>query len=62
MKVKELRDKNASELSEMKKKLARDLMNARFKNSMGQFENPSLIKKLRRDVARINTILREKVS
>lgn len=62
MKVKELRDKNAGDLSEMKKKLARDLMNARFKNSMGQFENPSLIKKLRRDVARINTILREKVS
>jgi large subunit ribosomal protein L29 len=62
MKAKEIRDKNASELSEMKKKLARDLMNARFKNSMGQFENPSLIKKLRRDVARINTILREKVS
>ena len=61
MKVKELRDKNPNELSEMKKKLARDLMNARFKNSMGQFENPSLIKKLRRDVARINTILREKV-
>jgi large subunit ribosomal protein L29 len=62
MKVKELRDKNTNELGEMKKKLARDLMNARFKNSMGQFENPSLIKKLRRDVARINTILREKVS
>ncbi|HNY66931.1 MAG TPA: 50S ribosomal protein L29 [Deltaproteobacteria bacterium] len=62
MKAKELRDKNANELGEMKKKLARDLMNARFKNSMGQFENPSLIKKLRRDVARINTILREKVS
>jgi large subunit ribosomal protein L29 len=62
MKAKEIRNKNASELDEMKKKLARDLMNARFKNSMGQFENPSLIKKLRRDVARINTILREKVS
>jgi len=62
MKGKELRDKNAGDLGEMKKKLARDLMNARFKNSMGQFENPSLIKKLRRDVARINTILREKVS
>ncbi len=62
MKGKELRDKNAGDLDEMKKKLARDLMNARFKNSMGQFENPSLIKKLRRDVARINTILREKVS
>ena len=60
--LKELRTKSTSELSEMKKKFARDLMNARFKNSMGQFENPSLIKKLRRDVARINTILRAKGS
>lgn len=62
MKVKEIRDKNAGELGELKIKLARDLMNARFKNGMGQFENQSLIKKMRRDVARINTILREKVS
>jgi large subunit ribosomal protein L29 len=62
MKAKELRAKNDNELSEMKKKLARDLMNAQFKNTLGQFENNSLIKKIRRDVARINTILREKVS
>lgn len=62
MKVKELREKNVSDLSEMKNKLALDLMNARFKNSMGQLDNKSLIGKLRRDVARINTILREKAS
>jgi large subunit ribosomal protein L29 len=62
MKAKELRAKNDNELNEMKKKLARDLMNAQFKNTLGQFENNSLIKKIRRDVARINTILREKVS
>ncbi len=62
MKAKEIREKSLSELNEMKKKYARDLMNARFKNSLGQLENKSMIKKLRRDVARINTILGEKVS
>lgn len=62
MKVKELREKNVGDLSEMKKKLALDLMNARFKSSTGQLDNKSLLGKLRRDVARINTILREKAS
>jgi large subunit ribosomal protein L29 len=62
MKVKELREKNVGDLSEMKKKIALDLMNARFKNSTGQLDNKSMISKLRRDVARINTILREKAS
>lgn len=62
MKAGELRDKTVKELGEMKKKIALDLMNARFKNITGQLEDKSSIKKLRRDVARINTILREKVS
>lgn len=62
MKVKELRVKSVGDLGELKKKLDRDLLNAKFKNAMGQFENQSLIKKMRRDVARIKTILREKVS
>ena len=62
MKAKELRSKSVTELGDMRKKFALDLMNARFKNSLGQLENKSMIQKLRRDVARINTILREKVS
>ncbi|HQI02541.1 MAG TPA: 50S ribosomal protein L29 [Deltaproteobacteria bacterium] len=62
MKAKELREKSVGDLNEMKKKMALDLMNARFKNSTGQLDNKSLISKLRRDVARINTILREKAS
>jgi len=62
MKAKELREKSVGDLNEMKKKIALDLMNARFKNSTGQLDNKSLIGKLRRDAARINTILREKAS
>jgi large subunit ribosomal protein L29 len=62
MKGKELREKSVGDLNEMKKKIALDLMNARFKNSTGQLDNKSLIGKLRRDVARIKTILREKAS
>jgi large subunit ribosomal protein L29 len=61
MKVSELREKTVQDLGELKNKLARDLMNNRFRNMTGQLENNSMIMKLRRDIARVNTIIREKV-
>ncbi len=61
MKVSELREKTVQDLGELKSKLARDLMNNRFRNMTGQLENKSMILKLRRDIARVNTIIREKV-
>ncbi|MBN2297847.1 MAG: 50S ribosomal protein L29 [Deltaproteobacteria bacterium] len=60
MKVSELRDKTREDLNTLKKKCSRDIMDARFKNTMGQLENKSIIRKLRRDIARINTIIQEK--
>jgi large subunit ribosomal protein L29 len=60
MKVKEIRDKTAGEVSQLKTKLERDLMNARFNKAMGQLKDKTLISKLRRDIARIDTITREK--
>jgi large subunit ribosomal protein L29 len=60
MKVKEIRDKSATEVSQLKTKLDRDLMEARFKKATGQLKDKTLISKLRRDIARINTITREK--
>ena len=61
MKSSELREKTVQDLGELKNKLARDLMNNRFRNMTGQLENNSMIMKLRRDIARVNTIIREKV-
>jgi large subunit ribosomal protein L29 len=60
MKANELREKNMGDLTQLKKKYSRDILDARFKNSMGQLDNKSLIRKLRRDIARINTIIQEK--
>ncbi|MGC9325380.1 MAG: 50S ribosomal protein L29 [Desulfomonilia bacterium] len=60
MKSKELREKSMHDLKELKGNLSRDLMDARFKQSLGQIKDKSLMRKLRRDIARVNTILREK--
>jgi len=60
MKAKEIREKPAGEVSQIKAKLVRDLMDARFNKATGQLKDKTLISKLRRDIARINTITREK--
>ncbi len=60
MKVKEIREKSAGEISLLKTKLERELMDTRFKKAMSQLKDKTLIGKLRRDIARINTITREK--
>ncbi|HOO45320.1 MAG TPA: 50S ribosomal protein L29 [Deltaproteobacteria bacterium] len=60
MKASELREKTREDLMTLKKKCSRDILDARFKNSTGQLENKSSIRKLRRDIARINTIIQEK--
>jgi large subunit ribosomal protein L29 len=59
MKVKEIRNKTSEERSQLKGNLTKDLMDARFKKAMGQLKDKSLIRKLRRDIARIDTIIRE---
>jgi large subunit ribosomal protein L29 len=59
MKASKIREKNAQEMIQMREKMKKDLMDARFKNAMGQLSDKSLLVKLRRDVARINTIIRE---
>lgn len=61
MKASELREKTVHDLSELKNKLSRDLMNNRFRNMTGQLDDKSIIMKLRRDIARVKTIIREKM-
>ena len=61
MKPIKVREKSAKELAELKVKSARDLMDSKFKNITGQLNDKSQIKKLRKDIARINTIIKEKV-
>ncbi|HOS96687.1 MAG TPA: 50S ribosomal protein L29 [Deltaproteobacteria bacterium] len=60
MKAKEIREKSVAESSQLRTRLERELMDAQFKKATGQLKDKSLIVKLRRDIARINTIIREK--
>jgi len=57
--VKELRQLTAPELLEKEKQLVQELFNFRFQLGTGRLENPMQIRKTKRDLARIKTVLRE---
>ncbi|MBL7084683.1 MAG: 50S ribosomal protein L29 [Candidatus Omnitrophica bacterium] len=59
MKVKELRDKTKSELEQKLHSLKEQLFNLRYQAKTGRLEKPSQIRNIKRDIARINTIVRE---
>ena len=60
MKVDELRVLEADELSIRMRQARRELYELRFKHAVGQLENSSQISKVRHDIARIMTVLRER--
>jgi large subunit ribosomal protein L29 len=60
MKVDELRVLEEDELGGRLKAARRELYELRFKHAVGQLENSSEISKVRHDIARIMTVLRER--
>ena len=60
MKVDDLRVLEADELGVRLKTARRELYELRFKHAVGQLENASQISKVRHDIARIMTVLRER--
>lgn len=60
MKAAEIRAKDASELAEELIKLRREQFNLRMQAATGQGARPDQFGKVRRDIARIKTILRER--
>lgn len=60
MKASELREMSPEELVRKKDELRQALFNLRFQHGIGELENPQRMKQSRRDIARINTILRER--
>jgi large subunit ribosomal protein L29 len=56
----ELRQKSTDELKKMVVELKEKLLKLRFKNAFGQLDNPMEIRKTRKQIARILTILRER--
>ncbi len=59
MKASDLRQKNKIELEAMLLDLSREQFNLKMQKGTGQLTKPHQIKVVRRDVARIHTILRE---
>lgn len=60
LKANELREMNIAELNEKLLSQKKELFNLRFQLATGQLENPLRIRSVRRDIARINTIITEK--
>ena len=60
MKAAELRDLGAEELGAKERELTDQLFRMRIQKSMGQLEVPEKIRLVRRDLARIKTVLRQK--
>ena len=60
MKASEIRDLAMEELEAKSRELRGELFNVKVKRSTGQLESTALLMQLRRDVARVETVLREK--
>jgi large subunit ribosomal protein L29 len=60
MKAKELRDLSVDDLSKKAAELNQELFNLRFQLHTGHLENSARIPQVRREIARVKTVLREK--
>ncbi len=62
MKTKELRELSVEELSARRRELRQEMLNLRVQQQIGQLENPARLHLLRREVARIETLLSERAA
>ena len=58
MKASELRDMKPVELTKKLDELKQELFNLRFQHAINQLDNPGRIETVKRDIARVNTVLR----
>jgi len=59
MKTKEIREKSVTELVDAKNSAKQEIFNLRLQQKSGQIENPARLRSLRKDIARIETVLTE---
>lgn len=60
--AKELRDKTPDQLRDQLEELKKESFNLRFQQASGQMESTARMRSVRRDVARVKTILNEKAA
>jgi len=57
--LKELRQLTGTELADKEKQLVQELFNLRFQFGSGRLENPMQIRRTKRDIARVKTVMSE---
>lgn len=62
MKIKELRELSVEELGARKRELRQEMLNLRVQQQIGQLENPARLRTLRREVARVETLITQRTS
>ncbi len=62
MKASELRDNTIEELEKKEQDMRRELFNLRFQQATGEIENPMRIRAIKKDIARVLTVVTEKKS
>ena len=60
MKANEIRKMSREDLNNKVNELKNELFNLRFRLATGQLDNPSSIKSVKRDIAKVKTIIRER--
>ncbi len=60
--VKELQNKSAEDLNKALVEAKKELFSLRFQNATNQLDNTSRIKEVRRDIARIQTVITAKAN
>ncbi len=60
MELKKMREMTEVELAAELEKMKKELFNLRFQHVTGQLENPVKMREVKRNIARVKTIMREK--
>ena len=60
MKAREIHDMTNDELATKLVSLKEELFNLRFQHATGQLENPNVLRTVKKDIARVKTVIRER--
>jgi large subunit ribosomal protein L29 len=60
MKIKEVRDLSVDELQQKNRELVEEFFKLRLRHASGQLESPAMLGRIRKDIARVKTVLAEK--
>ena len=60
MKAKQIHEMTDEELNTKLSELKEELFNLRFRHATGQLENPNVIAVVKKDIARVKTVIRER--